>query len=612
MSGIVAIAHGDGRPVDAMLLSKMTQSLAFRGPDAQEIEVMGSVGLGQTMLRSTCSAAAEKQPCSLDGSVWITADARIDDQAVLKKKLSDRGRINLEEATHCQLILHAYHVWGTNCVDQLMGDFAFAIWDGHEQRMFCARDHFGIKPLYYAHIGQTMIVSNTLDTVRLHPLVSAELNDLAIVNFILFGQQPKLDITSFADIQALLPAHTLVWETEKAITHQYWRLPVEDPLRFRRDEETIEAFRDLFTAAVQDRLPPGDSGILLSGGLDSTSVAATITESKQACGLPINLHAFTYSYEASFADPEPDFARLTADYLGLPITTIPQDNLLIYDGWKRPDFNLPEPSNGYNIYNWRQDLRKMGSRGIRVVFSGWGGDPLLYPEPSYAATMLHSGRIVELISDLVRSVRAGRGLPSLGLHSKLRSQRPVQPRYDEWTVALLNQELVANMDIPDSYWQLPYQELDHPWRPRAYAYMTGPYWPVNFARYDAEISAAPIEFRYPYFDLRVVRFILRLSAVRWCTKKGLLREGMAGRLPEQVLARPKATLAGDAPDRYPPWVDQFADPSPLLARYINTKMVSNLLPSRATLGIDPNLLQRLFALNLWFLSLPDRIEPVNN
>jgi asparagine synthase (glutamine-hydrolysing) len=187
MSGIVGLLNLDGAPVDRDLLRGMTEFMAFRGPDAQESWVDGAVGFGHAMLRTTFEQEREQQPCSLDGEVWITADARIDGRSELKQKLAARGRADLKAATDVELILHAYHAWGRDCVAHLLGDFAFAIWDGRERALFCARDHFGVKPFYYAHIGDEVVFSNTLNAVRLHPAVPAELNELAIADFLLFG-----------------------------------------------------------------------------------------------------------------------------------------------------------------------------------------------------------------------------------------------------------------------------------------------------------------------------------------------------------------------------------------------------------------------------------------
>jgi len=186
MSGFVGILNLDGAPVDRALLERMTQSLAFRGPDARHVWCQGPVGLGHALLQITNGTALEKQPAQLDGRLWITADARIDARTELIEKLKAKsqaaGALALP-TPDAELILHAYDAWGEACVEHLLGDFSFAIWDAREKRLFCARDHFGVKPFYYAQVGSCLIFCNTLNCVRMHPGVSSRLNDLAIADF---------------------------------------------------------------------------------------------------------------------------------------------------------------------------------------------------------------------------------------------------------------------------------------------------------------------------------------------------------------------------------------------------------------------------------------------
>lgn len=185
MSGIVGILHLDQSPVERDRLQGLTDFLTFRGPDAQQIWIDGAVGFGHTLLKTAVESATERQPFSLDGAIWIVADVRLDARADLIAKLEDQSHPNLTAAADVELLLRAYLVWGENCVDQLVGDFAFGIWDGPRKRLFCARDHLGIKPFYYTQKCSLVIFSNTLECIRQHPAVSDELNDLAILDFLL-------------------------------------------------------------------------------------------------------------------------------------------------------------------------------------------------------------------------------------------------------------------------------------------------------------------------------------------------------------------------------------------------------------------------------------------
>ena len=221
----------DGAPVDRPLLESLTHFLGYRGPDACEIWVDGPVGFGHTLLRTTYESLAENQPAVLDRTFSITADARIDCRAELVAELTQAGRKIRQAAPDPELILHAYAAWQEACVQHLRGDFAFAIWDARRKKLFCARDHFGVKPFYYAALGSAFLFGNTLDCMRLHPDVSEELNDSAIADFLLFGLNCDETTTTFRDIRRLPPAHFLSVSVEGLRTGRYWSPPTDGRIR---------------------------------------------------------------------------------------------------------------------------------------------------------------------------------------------------------------------------------------------------------------------------------------------------------------------------------------------------------------------------------------------
>jgi asparagine synthase (glutamine-hydrolysing) len=148
VSAITGIFHPDGRPVERATIERMVATLTHRGPDGSGAWSAGPVGLGHQMLWTTPESLHERLPFTTDrGDLTITADARIDNSDELIAVLRIRDR----QITDSQVILAAYERWGEDCPKHLIGDFAFAIWDARRQALFCARDHFGVKPFYYHH-----------------------------------------------------------------------------------------------------------------------------------------------------------------------------------------------------------------------------------------------------------------------------------------------------------------------------------------------------------------------------------------------------------------------------------------------------------------------------
>jgi asparagine synthase (glutamine-hydrolysing) len=599
MSGIVGIVNLDRTLVDQALLHSMTQHLAFRGPDGQASWADSHVGFGHAMLRTDVQAVDSQQPCSLDGRVWITADARIDGREELTKRLEAKGCRELENASDAKLILHAYRIWGTSCVDYLLGDFVFAIWDAQRQRLFCARDHFGVRPFYYAHVGKCLIFSNNLDTIRLHPQVSDELNDLAIVNFLIFRYQPRIDQSTFADIQALLPAHTLVLEGGTPRTSRYWTLPIEEPIHYKRRDDYVHHFRELLDTAISDRMRTDRAGILMSGGMDSPSIAATVHHLRTRRGSKFELKAFTFVYDRLIPDNERHYAAVVAQHLDIPIHFEVQDDCKLFEEWDRNEFRFPEP---VVSALWTNDnpVRKAAlADKTSVFFSGYGPDALLN-EPARYHTMLRHGLIGDAARQVCSFIRRYSDRPLAGaVQAWRRIWGVMEERRPAFEASkLLESRIVQKIGVPIRWWQLPYEPQRHPWRPSTYSSLANPFWTICFQQFDAANWLAPVEFRYPYFDIRLVRYLLRMPALPSFSNKMLLRKAMCDRLPESICLRPKSPLAGRPIHSYAEWVHQIKMPGNHLARYVDSDQVMRQWAQPNSVPGD-TLKRSLISLNHW-------------
>ncbi len=543
MSGIVGILRLDGAPVDAALLRRMTEFLAFRAPDGSGVWSEGVVGLGHALLRTTVED--ERQPGTLDGQLWITADARIDGQEELRGKLEAKGRAVAASATDAELILAAYAVWEQGCLEHLLGDFAFAVWDGCRRKLFCARDPLGAKPFYYAEVGGSLIFSNTLDCLRLHADVSDELNDLAVADFLLFGFNQEPTTTAFADIRRLPPAHTLTWSEGALRVARYWTLPVESVIRYKRDAEYVEHFQHLFRSAVADRLRSQSAGVLMSGGMDSTSVASVAKQVLVGRAAPFDLRAYTVDYSPLFDDSEGHYAPMVAQALDIPIHFLSGANCALYEG--RENLHKPEPLHEPLAILQVRQLQQAAAQSS-VVLSGDGGDVILHAQSwPYLVGLFkrwHWGRLAGEFGGYILS--HGKIPPLLG-GFRARWKRwlgRAEPalEYPGW----LNRDLESRLNLR-ARWEEYKREPPpaHPTHPRADQVLRGRYWPFAFEMEDAGVTGVPVEVRRPLFDLRLVRYALRLPPLPWCADKQLLRVAMRGMLPEPVRRRPKTPLGGD-------------------------------------------------------------------
>lgn len=544
MSGIVGIINRNGTEIDRNLLQRMTEFISYRGPDEQQILQDGNVGFGHTMLRTTRESLGEKQPFSLDREVWITADARIDGRNELIEKLKIKDNINL--LTDAELILRAYLVWGEDCVQYLLGDFAFGIWDSRRQQLFCARDHFGVKPFYYAEAQNSLIFSNTLNCLRIHPGVSDELNDLAIADFLLFGYNQESHTTTFTNIQRLPPAHYLTWTREKLQIKRYWTLPTNGYIRYKRANEYVEHFQELMETAVSDRLRTNQIGIYMSGGLDSSTIAATTCQLLRKKNEPFDLKAFTVVYDRLIPDQERYYSGLVAQAFNIPIHYLVADNYQLFDAVEKPELQRPEPTNLSLLAIAVAQIQRVASHS-RIVLDGNGGDPVFYSWGAYfhVLHLLKKLEFGQLFTDIAQYFQNHQRLPPPGLRSRVKQWLRIPPPIPPFPECI-NPELSAKLDLP-TRWQQFHQEkpLIHPIRPEAYQQLTSSLWPYLFESCDPGVTGFTVEVRYPFFDLRLVNYLLAIPPVPWCIHKELLRVAGKGILPELVRLRPKSPLAGD-------------------------------------------------------------------
>jgi asparagine synthase (glutamine-hydrolysing) len=564
MSGIVGMYERSGAPVDRALLQALTHSISYCGPDDRQTWMNEAIGFGHTMLRTTHESLHERQPAALGGQLWITADARIDcrDELLEGMTRASGAAPAVGAITDSELILRAYATWGEACVQHLRGDFSFAIWDAPKKLLFCARDHFGVKPFYYAELGELFLFSNVLDCLRKHPDVSEELNDAAIGDFLLFGLNCDVATTTFRDVRRLPAAHAMTISSEGLGIQRYWSAPTEGRIRYKHPEDYVEHFQILMQAAVADRMRVDRAGILLSGGLDSGTVASIARELSGSADGISDLRAYTVVYKSLFHDEEGACAQKTAEFLNMPIQFIPMDDVQPFERWDDPDLNLPEPVDD-PCFAGLFDQFQVISRDCRVVFSGEGNDSLMHFQMwPYVRDMIQNREWRSLLAETSHYAWL-RPSPLPGIWRRTRSfigKNAAAPEYPHWLA-------------PDFARRLSLQERHKQWSPfppvspphsvltKGHASLSSPCWSRMFELENAGVTHCPVEVRHPFFDLRIVNYLLALPPFPLFFEKKLLRQAAMGRLPESIRTRRKSPLAGDPlmahfRQRQTNWMDQ--------------------------------------------------------
>ena len=537
MSCIAGIVRLDGVPVDKALLKQMNHVTKSRAPDASHVWSAGGVGFGHAMLLIPPVSRDRHQPCTLDDQVWITADARIDGRAELIQALRSAGRSVPADAPDVELILHAYAAFGEAFLDHLIGDFAFALWDARSQKLICARDHFGVRPFYFARTDSMLVFASDIEAVRMGPAVSGTLDDTAVGDFLLFGVYLDPSRTIYQDIRCLPPASSLCFARESLRIQRYWNIPTNTEVRYKNKADYVDRFQELFEQAVIDRMGEGPLALELSGGMDCTSIAAVAMSRAAVTGQ--SLKAFTMTCDGLFPeDDEPYYTKMVASHLSLSLFCDPIENYALFERFDSPELVTAQPTSNPSLAQHYDYFLRINQGGARVLLTGLGGDAVLGNSNRYYARLLRQGRYSKLVGEIFdhychAGTLAGMGLRSALIPSKRRS--PWKPDFPDW----VNEDFALRMHLRERwayFWQLLHtgsdtrRQLRMPWVSRTFQ--------------DYEILNLPVVVRHPFFDVRLVQYLLGLpSFIK--KDKWILRQAMCGRLPAPVLKRPKTPLIGD-------------------------------------------------------------------
>jgi asparagine synthase (glutamine-hydrolysing) len=547
VSGFAGMVSLDGAPPDPRLLERMAQTLAFRGPDGTHITTKPGAGFCFTFLRTGPAPQCPSQPCSLDGRVWLLGDVRLDGRDDLRRKLEQHGDEISENVTDEELVLRAWHRWHEDALPDLIGDYSFALWDAEAGELCCARDLMGARPFFYARVGNRLYFSNTLNGVRCAPELSNALDDHFIGDFLLEGWNWDGARTAFREVSRLPAAHILRYSSDALRVARSASFPIEEPLQLKREEEYVEQFRGVLEQAVIERLPRGPAAIFMSGGLDSTSVAAIAQDSARKRALPLELRAYTVDYQPLFNDQEGQLAAAVAKFIGIPIEIQPGAFHLPFSGWDDRLPPMPEPCHDpYRLLYVEQNQQI--AEHARVALNGHGGDGILTGQSwPYLLHLIRGRHFWDLGRRFGGYLLKHGWIPPLrgGFRSALKNWLdPEDPmaRYPKW----LSPDFEKTMCLRDRWRELqrPFESA-HPWHPKAHAILNGLLFSSLLESDEPTWSGVALVQRTPLLDVRVQRFLLRVPPVPLSVNKELLRRALRGLLPKEILSRPKVPFQGD-------------------------------------------------------------------
>jgi asparagine synthase (glutamine-hydrolysing) len=546
LSGIAGVIHLDGSPIDAHVLARMTDAVAHRGPDGSGTWVNGWVGLGHRILRTTPESLDEHQPlCDESGRVCLVLDGRVDNREELGTALEAKG-VSLRDRTDAELVLKSYLHWGDNSPVRILGDFAFAIWDGRINGLFCARDVFGIRPFNYFCSHNYVLIASELHQLFCDSRTEKVANEGMAAEY-LSGQITHCEETLWKDIFRLPAAHS-IWVTSRGIQkRRYWDFDLSKEVRYGSDEEYACHFLSLFRQAVRCRLRSrGQTASYLSGGLDSSSVSVIANELRRELVSTEPTETFSLAFSGASCD-ESKYIQEIVRQAGLRSHLFQADSpgMDFYHQQARRYQDFPGWPNGQAMsMSLQEGLRQAG---IRIMLTGWGGNECMEGAGGRRITELaREGRLVEL----ARATRAEAAITNSswwavlmehGVRANIplslkRAVRAIRQKPFEW----IPTEFVKQTGLLD--------RIQPPTEPRGGSpvqqairsnFYSG--WSAHFHEsWDRDAALFSREERHPFFDRRLVEFSFALPETQRSHRglvKVLVRKAMRSHLPQSVIER---------------------------------------------------------------------------
>jgi asparagine synthase (glutamine-hydrolysing) len=572
MCGIAGILDRSGAPVAASDIERMLAPIRHRGPDESGVRTLGCAGLGHVRL-SIIDVAGGRQPMgSPDDAVWLTFNGEVFNYLELREELEGLGHA-FATRSDTEVLLRAYLHWGGDCVRHFNGQWAFAIWDGRSQILFCSRDRLGVRPLFFTTAGRRFLFASEVKSLFADPAVSRGF-DLHGIEQVFTTWTVLAPRTVFRGVSQVPPGHSMTVGPDGVKMTPYWDLDFPEPDTRTPAPELAGRLHDLLSDATRLRLRSDvPVGAYLSGGLDSTIVTALAR---------LHTSGPLRTFSVTFEDPEfdeSDWQRRVIDYLGVDHQSVQ---------CRASDIGASFPD---AVWHAEQPLvrtapvplfllsRRVREAGFKVVLTGEGAD-----EGFAGYDLFKEARIRRLVAEH----------PGEDHASLLRRLYPYLPGLQAQPDAYLEAFFRASPgDLADPFfshqprWNLTSRiasffsdeiraELaGHDVR-RELARMLPPAFPawdpLGQAQYlearlllpgyilssqgDRMAMAHSVEGRFPFLDHRVVEFATRLPPdlrLSGMDEKHLLKRAMVGRIPDFLAQRPKQPYrAPDAPCFFDP------------------------------------------------------------
>lgn len=616
MCGIAGIFNfRDPSPIDALQLKRMADSMIHRGPDDEGFYISGPVGLAHRRLSIIDVKAGHQPMFNEDGSVVIVFNGEIYNHEELRRELEAKGHI-FQTHSDTESIIHAYEQFEDDFERRLTGMFGFALWDERRRRLTLSRDRLGIKPLYYTVHGNQLIFASEIKAILEVPGVERRVDLDALESYLTVRYVPGPK-TMFKDIYKLQPGHTLTVRNGKLQIHSYWDLQYsEEP---RREEELLEELRGLLVEVCRSHLMTEvPYGVLLSGGLDSSTIVAVLRSL-----LEDRLATFTIGYENADHVNEFAYARRVSEHAHTRQREVNLPTKEFSDWIPKLVWHLDEPV-GDPACVPLYFVARFAKQHATVLHSGEGADELfagygIYPK-MLAINRFQSSAVFPLFNMLSKVILPWSGTIKGSAYLDL-LQQPLQQRYrgvsghhiPRYNDRICNADLVGRRSgnfLAETYSSY-YQRVKHVSELNQMLYVDTKVWLPDdlLIKADKMTMAASVELRVPFLDHRLVEFAARLPVnykLRAHEGKYLLKKAMEPLLPREVIYRSKMGFSLPLADWFRDGLYELAremllNSQSALSAYFNLHYIEHMLEQHRRGAADFSFqLWALLVLEYWF------------
>ena len=665
MSSFVGLLNLNGAPVAPAIIEAMLGRVAHRvtpqGAARASVRCRAAVGLGCAVLPTTPQARlelenpdAQQTLCEGDRELWIVSDARLDNRAELIGALGAGAKA--QGWSDGRLILAAYARWGEESVRRLRGDFAYAIWDGHQRRLLCARDVFGVKPFYYAHQpGQWFAFGCEVKALWAVPDLDSSVNPQQIAGFLAARFDDKTS-TFYRDVRRLSPASWISLSlapgqnSAPLAEHLYWELDGHSELAVegdapQRDQKYAALVGAAFAEALGERMRcDGKLAVFLSGGLDSSCIAALAERQaphKPLATLSTIFDRFAQCDERLYIDQT--LARGEFEPLWMN-----GDEISALDDLERILWHLDGPSSGPNVCSAWAQYRLLQDAGVSVVLDGHGGDEIVFKGYERIGELLQNGQFgaawhelrlthrhglipqtpsSQLWSALLWHARDKRGLGRLTRPLRQRQARRAQASDSTGQLNALSLGVLTPETLELLEHQAPGAALLNT-RGHHVAEITSAIQPLALEGIDAISGAHALETRCPFWERQLAQLCVSLPAdqkLRDGHNRHVMRRAMQGVLAPDVQWRRDKTDFGPQVTtvlreregaRFERFFELWENAAPGLERYVDLENAcaqwQNLqgAPTGSLQAALPAVvLWKIFSLGVWLAAQPPQTTP---